>query len=249
MHAYLKRSPLAGLALLALLAGCKDRQDRAETPAADSSRLGQAMIRVVNADPGSKSVDIMADSANAFTAVDFKSVTEYQAVNDNFVTFEVHPGGAGADSMVAENREMLSDGDRYLLVVLPGDKAGDKPKLNVLDEPTDRGDSTRARVRVVNAARGVDEFDVFLPGQADPVFDDVDFQSEAGFKDLDPQTGALQIRAHDGPRILLDLPSRAWEAGRTYTIVVTNKSGSGNRQNALEAIVIEDEAGDTSPTH
>jgi hypothetical protein len=249
MHAYLKRVPLAGLALLVALGGCKDRQDRAETPAADSSRQGQAMIRVVNADAGSKSVDIMADDANAFTAVDFKSVTQYQAVNDNFVTFKVHPGGVAADSVTAENREMLSDGDRYILVVVPGDKAGDKPKLKVLEEPSDRGDSTKARVRVVNAARGVDEFDVYVPGQTDPFIDDVDFASEAGFKDLAPQTGALQIRANDGPRVLLDLPSRAWEAGQAYTIVVTNKSGSGNRQNTLEAIVVEDEAGDTPASY
>lgn len=238
----------AGLALLAALANCKDRQDRAETPAADSSRQGQAMIRVVNADASSKSVDIMADDANAFTAVDFKSVTQYQAVNDNFVTFKVHPGGVAADSVTAENREMLSDGDRYILVVVPGDKAGDKPKLKVLEEPNDR-DSTQARVRVVNAARGVAEFDVYVPGQNDPFIDDVDFATEAGFKDLDPQTGALQIRANDGPRVLLDLPSRAWEAGQAYTIVVTNKSGSGNRQNTLEAIVIEDETGTTSDSY
>jgi hypothetical protein len=247
MRAYTLRLA-AGLALLAALANCKDRQDRAETPAADSSRQGQAMIRVVNADASSKSVDIMADDANAFTAVDFKSVTQYQAVNDNFVTFKVHPGGVAADSVTAENREMLSDGDRYILVVVPGDKAGGKPSLKVLEEPNDR-DSTKARVRVVNAARGVAEFDVYVPGQKDPFIDDVDFASEAGFKDLDPQTGALQIRANDGPRVLLDLPSRAWEAGQAYTIVVTNKSPNGNRQNLLEAIVIEDEAGTTSASY
>jgi hypothetical protein len=196
---------------------------------------------VVNADAEAGPVNILADDASTFTAVKFKGVTSYQPVTDNFITFKAHPAATTADSATAQNREMLDDGDRYVLVVVPGKKAGDKPSLKVLEESTDHGDSPKARIRFVNAARGLDEFSVYLPGREDAFVNNVGFGSEAGFKDLDPQNGSLQIRSSNGPQVLLDMPSRSWEAGRSYTVVVTNKSALGKRQASLDAIVVQDE--------
>lgn len=247
MRKIISRVPVAGLALLLVLSGCDKRRDSADLPAgSDSSRQGQAMVRVVNAVPDVPAINVFADDENTFTAVDFKTVTNYQAVNDNFVTFTLKKADATAtDSTepVARNREMLDDGDRYTIVIIPGEKIEDNPKLMVLEEPNDSTDSGKVRIRVVNAARALGKVDVFIPGEQDPFLADVNFDSEAGYKDIDAQKAPFQVRVNDSPRVLLDIPSQSWEAGHSYTVIVTNKGTTGK---GLEAIVIEDEVGGDS---
>ncbi|MEO8201076.1 MAG: DUF4397 domain-containing protein [Gemmatimonadota bacterium] len=237
---------LAGLAIVAVLAGCDNKKNdtAADLPASDSSvHQGSSMVRLVNAVPSTEAVDLYADDADAFTGVAFKSVTPFKGIRDNMVTFRLRPTGSSVSDTtepIAENREMMSDGDRYTVVVLPGDPAdsGSHPKLRVLEEPTDAGDATKARIRFVNAARGLKSFDVFVPGNSDAFFDDVDFGTEAGYKDMAATSGVIQVRADNAPTVLLKVPERSFDAGKTYTIIITNKSATGRQ---LEAITIEDE--------
>jgi len=203
------------------------------------------MVRVVHADPNVASVDIVADETPAFTGVAFRTVTPYKGVKDNLVQFEVLAAGTPAtDSSkpLAENREMLSDGDRYTIVVLPpkGDDSNStsEARLRVLEEPTDAGEPGKARLRVVNAATGTETVDVYLPSATDPFFDDVDFGTEAGFKDMGAGASRLVIRGDDNGPVLLTLPERTFEAGRTYTVVLTSKTRNSK---TLDALVIEDD--------
>jgi Domain of unknown function (DUF4397) len=242
----------AAFALIAFTAGCDKRNtdDVADgTVASDSSREGSSMVRVVNANPTDAALDVTADDTPAFAGVAFKTVTPYQSVKDNLVEFEVRPAGASlADSVkpLAQNREMLSDGDRYTLIILPPapDDSLENVNLRVLEEPTDAGDAGKARIRVVNAARGIATFDLFVPSSTEPFFDDVDFGTEAGFKDLDAGSTRLVIRGDDNGPVLLTLPEQAYGMGRTYTIVVTNKSPNSRE---LEAVLIEDEVAAPAP--
>lgn len=241
-----KRAPaFAALALLALTAGCEKKTGADDVTdgavASDSSREGSSMVRLVNTVPSDAAVDVYADDAPAFSGVAFKAVTPYQTLKDNLVTLELRaPGSTPGDTAgpIAQNREMLSDGDRYTVVVLPAEDADGEPTLRVLEEPTDAGEAGKARLRVVNAARGVETFDVFLPASTDPFFDDVDFRTEAGFKDMDAGTSRIVIRADDNGPVLLTLPERAFEAGKTYTIILTNKNTTGSE---LEVVTIEDD--------
>lgn len=241
-----KRAPaLAVLALAAVIAGCEKRGGADDTTdgvvASDSSREGSSMVRLVNTVPSDVAVDVFADDVAAFTGIGFMTVTPYQSLKDNLVTLELRSSGSvpgDTTEPLAQNREMLSDGDRYTVVVLPpADKDGE-PTLRVLEEPTDSGDVGKARIRFVNAARGVETFDVFVPASTDPFFDDVDFRTEAGFKDLDAGTTRIVVRADDGGPILLTLPERSFEAGKTYTFILTNKSATGRM---LEVVTIEDD--------
>jgi hypothetical protein len=241
---FMRAPAVAVLALAAVIAGC-DRRDAADDTegmvASDSSRQGSSMVRLVNVVPSDGAVDVFADEAAVFSAVAFKTVTPYQQLKDNLVTLKLRPAGTAAgDSAepLAENREMLANGDRYTVVVLPGDAPDDKPTLRVLEEPTDSGEAGKARIRFVNAARGVETFDVYVPGSTDPFFDDVDFRTEAGFKDMDAGTGEIIVRADDDGPVLLTLPSRSFEAGRTYTFVLANKGSAGRE---YEVITIEDD--------
>jgi hypothetical protein len=241
----IKRAPaFAALALVAVLAGCEKR-DSAETPdgavASDSSREGSSMVRLVNTVPSDVAVDVFADDAPAFAGVAFMTVTPYQQLRDNLVELELRPAGAvpgDSSEPLAQNREMLSDGDRYTVVVLPPAEADDKPTLRVLEEPIDAGEAGKARIRFVNAARGIETFDVFVPSSTDPFFDDVDFRTEAGFKDMDAGAAKIEIRADDGGPVLLTLPEHAFQAGKTYTFILTNKSPTARE---LEVVTIEDD--------
>lgn len=239
-----KRAPaFAALALVAVIAGC-DKRDAADDNdgmvASDSSREGTSHVRLVNAVPSDAAVDVFADDAPAFSGIAFKAVTPYQDFKDNLVTLALRPAGSAPGDTVkplAENREMLANGDRYTVVVLPADDDGN-PTLRVLEEPTDSGEAGKARIRFVNAAQGVETFDVFVPGSTDAFFDDVDFRTEAGFKDMDAGTGRIVVRADDGGPVLLTLPERTFDAGKTYTFILTNKTPASRE---LEVVTIEDD--------
>ena len=240
----LKRAPaLAALALIAVIAGCEKREaaDRDDgIVASDSSREGTSMVRLINAAPSDAAVDVFADDSVVFSAVAYKTVTPYQNMKDNLVTFELRPSGAAAGDTtepLAQNREMLANGDRYTVVVLPAE-GEDHPTLRVLEEPTDSGEAGKARIRFVNAATGLETFDVFVPGSTDPFFDDVDFRTEAGFKDMDAGTGRIIVRADDNGPVLLTLPERTFDAGKTYTFVLLRKAPNARE---LEVVTIEDE--------
>jgi hypothetical protein len=234
----------AALALIAVIAGCEKRDGAADRDegvvASDSSREGSSMVRLINAVPSDAAVDVFADDAAVFSGVAYKAVTPYQNLKDNLVTFELRPAGAVAGDTagpLAQNREMLANGDRYTVVVLPAEDDGN-PTLRVLEEPTDAGEPGKARIRFVNAAPGTETFDVYVPGSTDAFFDDVDFRTEAGFKDMDAGTGQVVVRGDDNGPVLLTLPERTFEAGKTYTVVVTRKSATGRE---LEVVTIEDD--------
>jgi hypothetical protein len=57
----------------------------------------------------------------------------------------------------------------------------------------------------------------------DDLFDNLNYGNEGGFRDIDPQTGSLEIRKDGQNRPLLSLPNLRFEAGTAYTfVVVTN---------------------------
>ena len=242
-HGFKRAPALAALALVAVIAGCEKQEarDRDEgVVASDSSREGSSQVRLVNVVPSDAAVDVYADDSAVFTGVAYKAVTPYQNLKDNLVTLELRPTGAAPGDTtepLAQNREMLANGDRYTVVVLPAEGDG-KPTLRVLEEPTDPGEAGKARIRFVNAAPGVETFDVYVPGSTDPFFDDVDFRTEAGFKDMNAGAGEIVVRADDDGPVLITLPERSFEAGKTYTFVVTRKNADSKD---LEVITIEDD--------
>jgi len=146
--------------------------------------------------------------------------------------------GSGQRAL-ASNSEGLDDGDYYTVFALPGDD-GDPALLRVVEDRHERPNADRARVRVVNAAAETDEVDIFAQGQTDALIGGVDFQSVSDYDEVNPFTGALEVRVSDDDAPISTLPNIRLEAGKSYTIVVV-----GNRRRApkLEAFVIEDVVG------
>ena len=220
---------------VALLGACREAQsdkevttrtsggDAAVSMSGDSAdKRGVALVRVVNAVPGQNRLVVRADRDHQLTAAAYKSVTDYQPIDKNWVTFEIGTAGDSVFEPLATNREMLTDGHRYTVVVMR-DSAKNYETRVLRDEISD--DTTNAHVRVIHAARGIDEVNLVERG-GDTIVDGVNFTMEAGYKAVKPWTGTLEIRSESGNRLLLSIPNVSLQGGRSYTIVLA-RNGAG----------------------
>lgn len=221
------------LASTALVA-CRDSQtdkevttrtssgDAAVSMSGDSAdKRGMALVRVVNAVPGQNRLVVRADRDHQLTAAEYKGVTEYQPIDKNWVTFEIGSAGDSAFAPLATNREMLTDGHRYTIVVMR-DSAKEGYETRVLRDEISE-DTSNAHVRVIHAARGTDEINLVQRG-GDTIVDGVNFTMEAGYKAVKPWSGTLEIRSETGNRLLLSIPDVTLQGGRSYTVVVARNA-------------------------
>ncbi len=195
-----------------------------------AAKRGKSLVRVVNAIPGDGTIDIMGDDRTVFFDVGYKTVTPYTEIGDNVVKFQLRSAGAAA--LTADNTETLMNGNRYTIIALPNKDGGAKLSI-VKDEVVP--DQGKARLRVFHAAPGLAEVDVMLEGQKDPVFANVGFGSEAGFKDLDPTTATVVLRRDNPALNVLRIQKVHLAAGKAYTIVV-----AGAALTSLTTITITD---------
>jgi hypothetical protein len=237
--------PAAALALIACSGTRDDQMVESETQGdssvAASSNVAaardNAQIRLVHAVPGVAAVDVYAGDQSTFSSVEFKTVTPYRELGANLPQFKVMESGAAPTSTpIAENRELVIDGQYYTLIAIPDDDGEGVDLKAIRDDPLG-GDSTKAHVRVVNAARGLDDLDVRIQGREGNLFDDVDFSSEAGFADVDPGTVTLVVTAEDTNKELLRISDLNLEAGKRLTLVLTHPSAKSTK---LEAIRVTD---------
>jgi len=218
-----------------------EEQVKTKTSAGDAStsisgdaadKRGQALVRVANAVPATNGLVVRSDDAHVLPGVDYKKVTDYQSIDNNWVTFEVGSQSAGTYAPIEANREMLTDGHRYTMVVMRSDDGTGYRTRIVRDDIS--SDQTRAHLRVIHAAPALDEITVVARG-GEELFNGINFTSEAGFKDLPPWEGTLEIRAEDGKRVLGTLANVALRAGASYTVVVTS-----GRNGKVETFWFED---------
>lgn len=222
------------LALAVLLGGCRDAQtekevttrtstgDAAVSMSGDSAdKRGVALVRVINAVPESPHIVVRADATHELAKASYKAVTEYQPIDRNWVTFEVSATGDSVYEPLATNREMLTDGNRYTIVVMR-DSAKRFETRVLRDEIS--SDTSSAQLRVIHAARGIDEVDVVRRGVKDPLVDAVNYTMEAGYRTVEPWSGTIEIRSDDGNRLLHSIPDVALQPGKSYTIVLLRNS-------------------------
>jgi len=190
-----------------------------------------ALVRVINAIPAGGPVTILAGDSAAFTGVDYKTATPFREIRDDRFNFKL----GSADHPLAENRENLNGGGHYTIVAMPDAGGADKRNLRVLEDDLKPVTPEKARIRVINAVPGDLEISVFVRGRKDPLFDGVNFKSEAGWDEVDPVAGTLEIRPEGKKNVLASLPNVKLEGGKSYTFVV---SGTPARP---EIIKIEDD--------
>lgn len=219
-------------------------QGQATTPApATPDRPDTALVRFVHATPAGAEMDLYADDTRAFQGVAFKTVTPYQPLDGQRYTLRLRRAGAATGDPLASNSEGFDDGDYYTVFALPGGDNRQQAILRVVEDDFSRPADGKARVRVVNAAQGVDdELNVRAPGREDDLFDGIDVASVTDYDEIDPWSGALEIRAgdDDATQPLVTIADTSFEAGKVYTVIVVGRQRGTPR---LEAFVIEDQMG------
>ena len=204
----------AGLSALAvsamLVTGC-NKESKQTAPVASESggtaskapesgqqadKNDQALVRVIDAAPDAAALEVTADKNPVFTRVEYKEVTPYKALPANFDDFAVKAAGQDSATPLAENSESIMSGRHYTLVIFPEKDATAEKKVTIdviaddLQPPTEG----RARVRVINAAAGTDDLEVYLRGQKDALFSDVDFKEAIAYKEVDPARTTIEWR-------------------------------------------------------
>lgn len=213
-------------------------------PAVVAERADHALVRFVHAVPASAALDLYAGDTRAFEGVGYRAVTPYREVDGQRLTFRLRPAGLDKATPLASNSEGLDDGDYYTVFAVPDDN--DTAELHIVEDDFSPASSGKARVRVVNAVRGLGELDVYEAGTADELFDGVDFRSVTDYHEIEPWRGTLEIRAEDGTTPLVTISNATFEAGKVYTIVA---SGRIRGTPKLEAFVIEDRIGAATSTN
>jgi Domain of unknown function (DUF4397) len=163
---------------------------------------------------------IFAGDSAAFTGVRYKTATEFSEIPNDRFNFKL----GSAENPLAENRENLVGGGHYTIIAMPDAGGADKRNLRVLDDALKPVSADKARIRVVNAIPGDLELSVYVRGREDPLFDGINFKSEAGWSEVDPIAGTLEIRPQGKPNVLASQPNIKLEGGKSYTFVVSGRA-------------------------
>lgn len=183
-----------------------------------AAKRGQALVRIVNAAPTTQGLVVRSDESHSLPSVDYKKVTPYQAIDQNWATFQVNSAPGGSYVPLETNRELLTDGLRYTMVIMRGKDSTGLDTRIVRDDIS--SDMTRAHLRVIHAASGIDEVNV-IARAGETLFDGVTYTSDVGFKDVTPWSGTIEFRTKEGNRMLKSVRNVKLEAGKSYTFVLT----------------------------
>jgi hypothetical protein len=254
MRSTTRRSTVTGITfgiLLFLAVGCntESRQKQEVTtttpkgestapPSNEAQKQDNALIRVVNAIPNGSALDVFADDQKTFDNVGYKQVTPYKEVPDRLrLNFKVRTAGQDSSQPLAENAEMIGSGNHYTVIAYRD--TNKQTALTVVNDNLKPPDSSKAKVRFINAAPDAGEVDVYPRAGKDAMFDGVNFGSEAGYREVDPMKTTLEVRPEGKKNILLAIPNTSLEAGKIYTIVLAGRA----KGQKFEAITIEDQFG------
>jgi len=221
--------PILASGAFFIIAGCnrdtgavtsKTSQGTSNAPSSEAlEKRDLALVRVVNAIPGDPGIVIFAGDSAAFSNVGYKTATEFRKIPDDRFNFKL----GSPEHPLAENRENLAGGGHYTIVAMPDAGGADKRNLRVLDDDLKAVPPDKARVRVINAVPGDLEISVYVRGKEDPLFDGVNFKSEAGWKEIDLVAGTLEIRPQGKKSVLASRPNVKFEGGKSYTFVVAGR--------------------------
>jgi hypothetical protein len=207
-------------------------------PAKEVEQRDNALVRVINAAPGSGSFDIFADDQKLFESVAFKSVTPYRELKDGLHSFRVRQVGQSTAPPIAENSEGLSGGKHYTIMVMPGNN--DKTTLNVVNDNITAPPADKAQVRVIHASPDAGEVDIVEKQGNKKLFSGVNFEKETRYMDVDPMKTTLEVRREGQEQPIVTVPNANFEKGKFYTIVVT---GHAKGTPKLQTLMVEDQLG------
>ena len=251
MNSQFKLRAVLGLLALMLVAACSSESNQNQPvttttnagtsnapPATEVKQRGNALVRVIHAVPAGPSVDVFADDTKVFTGIAYKTTSPYKEVSGERHTFRIRPKGQDTAQPLAENSEGLSDGRHYTVIAMAD--ANGNPTLYVYDDDLVPPSSGKAKVRVIHASADAGEVDVYAKEGNKKLFGGVNALSETSYSEFDPMSGTLEVRPGGKNNAVLTIPNARFQAGNTYTVVVTGKAKGTPK---LAATIIEDKLG------
>ncbi len=251
MHNMTKRNVWTGLlagGVLLLAAGCDKARDTgavssttangtSTTPPSEvAEHHDMAFVRAVNAIPTQQTVRIYADDSTAFTAVAYKQTTDWKQMPDNAFDFKVATPAQTSETAMGDNHEKLGGGHHYTVIAFADEGSTAKANMRVLDDDLQPMTNGKARIRFINTAANAGELSLYARGTKDAIFDDINFRNEAGWKDIDPMSGTLEVRPQGKNTAVAVISGVNLEAGKSYTYIVT-----GSKPGKLDVIAISDD--------
>ncbi len=255
-----KRAGLPTLAALLLMAACgggesKQTQPVVTTtnsgtstapPAREARQRGRALVRFIHAAPGVAPLDLFAEGEKVFADARYKALTPYREVPGDEQTFRLRLAGQDAAEAIAEEKEGFDQGKHYTAIALPARgglivSRNNAPgaELRFVSDDLVPPASGRAKVRVINASTDLGDVDVYAAGRAEPLLKGVGFV-DAEYVEVEPVTGALEVRRAGENVATLGEQDVRLEAGKVYTIFVAGGTKGASR---LESVIVEDEIG------
>jgi len=216
--------------------------DKGTTTAPSSEQAekrDRALVRVINAGGKDQRYDVYVGDTRVFTSVDYKSVTPYKEVSGTVRTLKVRPAGQDTVEPLAQNTEMIIDGNYYTAVVMP-EKDLKRVRLNVYSDNLVLPPADKTKVRVINASPDVGDVDVYAKGREKALFSGVGFASADGYNEVEPITGTLEVRLKGKKGVVASVPTTHFDAAKLFTVV------TAGRLPKLDVITVEDQlAGET----
>jgi len=212
-------------------------------PASEVKKRDNALVRVLNANNNLGTVDVYAGDQKAFEKVGFKATTAFVELPGKRTDFKVRVAGMDTSPFVAENSEGLDDGKHYTVIILPGDD-NRRSDIQVLEDDLKIPANGNARVRIVHAVRDGGDIEIFaVGGKPGAMFDDVSFQEEEGYDDVDPFTGSLEVRPEGKPQAIYTIENVKFEANKAYTLVIGGRMAPPKEKSEIESVIVEDKLG------
>lgn len=218
---------LIAATLSVVLVACKKDDATIETTSSGETNIsasadsaaarGNAMVRFINVSDATRLAALQIDGTTLFDSVKAASVTDFREVSQTRGHFTARVAGTGDTTTVASDDKTLMDGNRYSVVLLSENMATRVLRV-VQDEVIP--DSGMARIRILHAASGGPAVDVRAVNGTENLFSSVTFESEAGYKDVQPTTLTLQVRARGSDAVLLTVPPMTLTRGTATTVVL-----------------------------
>jgi Domain of unknown function (DUF4397) len=233
---------LAGALLLGT--ACSNNSKVAEKSAVESSGDGkgtapssaaakqadQAMVRFVNGTTDKK--DVAFGDAMAFDGVGDRDITAYKQLPAERHEFKLMSHG-GTKDVLATDSEGLSAGKHYTLLAVT-EKNG-KNVLHNVDDDLTPPDAGKAKVRVINLARGMAKIDLYGNGGKDSIISGATLNSPTDYKTVDPSETELSVRNGGSKKNSVPIKDIDLKSGKLYTILVFQ-----DKKGMLKTKTIED---------
>jgi len=233
------------LAVLLVFSGCNQTRenqpvttttDKGTTTAPSSEQAekrDKALVRVINAAARGQKFDVYVGDNKILTSIDYKTVTPYKEVSGTVRTLKVRPAGQESVEPLAQNTEMMMDGNYYTAVVMP-EKDLKGVRLNVYSDNLVVPSADKTKVRIINASPDAGDIDVYVKGRDKALFSGVGFASADGYDEIEPISRTVEVRLKGKKGVVASVPNTHFDSGKLYTAVIAG------RLPKLEVITVDD---------